>query len=96
MKLSRKDVEHIAGLARLDLNDKEMDLYGGQLSDILSFVNQLQEVDTSGVEPTAQVTGLQNIFREDKIQNWDKAEVDRALKQAPGMEDGQVKVKRIL
>ena len=71
-------------------------MYGGQLSDILSFVAELQEVNTTGIEPTAQVTGLVDIFREDKIEEWDNNEAKNALNQAPAIEDDQVKVKRIL
>ena len=96
MKLEKKEIEHIANLARLDLSDAELDLYGGQLSDILSYIDQLQEVDTTGVEPTAQVTGLENVLREDVVHSWDKKEQADALNQAPSLEGGQIKVKRVL
>ncbi len=96
MKLKKQEIEHIANLARLDLSDKELELYGGQLSDVLSYIDQLQEVDTSGVEPTAQVTGLENVLREDKVNVWDKKEQADALNQAPSLEDGQIKVRRVL
>ena len=62
MKLSKQDIKHIANLARLELSEKELDKYGKQLSDVLGYIDQLQEVDTKGVEPTAQVTGLTNVF----------------------------------
>ena len=96
MKLKKSEIEHIANLARLDLSEEELDLYGGQLSDVLSYIDQLQEVDTSGVEPTAQVTGLENVLREDVVNVWDKKEQKNALEQAPSLEDGQIKVKRVL
>ncbi len=96
MKLTKKEIEHIADLARLELDDNELKLYGNQLSDILDFIDQLQEVDTTGVEPTAQVTGLINIWREDKVLVWDKQEQADALVQAPALEDEQIKVKRVL
>ena len=94
--LSKKEIKHIAKLARLDLTDKELKLYGGQLSDILGYIDMLKEVDTTGVEPTAQVTGLVNALREDEVSVWDEKETEDALKEAPEMEDGQVKVKRVL
>ena len=63
MSLSKEQIEHIAKLARLELTEEELDKYGGQLSDILNYIDQLKEVDVAGVLPTAQVTGMENIFR---------------------------------
>lgn len=60
MKLTANDVTQIATLARLTLTEAETEMYRGQLSQILEYVDQLAEVDTAGVEPTAQVTGLTN------------------------------------
>ncbi len=96
MKLKKSEIEHIANLARLELSDEELSLYGEQLSGILDYIDQLQEVDTTGVEPTAQVTGLENVLREDVVNVWDKKEQADALAQAPSLEDGQIKVKRVL
>ena len=96
MKLEKKDIQHIANLARLELTDKELKIYGDQLSDVLSYIAQLKEVDTEGVEPTAQVTGLKDVFREDEIKEWNEREREDALNQAPELEERQVKVKRVL
>ncbi|PLX21785.1 Asp-tRNA(Asn)/Glu-tRNA(Gln) amidotransferase GatCAB subunit C [Candidatus Parcubacteria bacterium] len=96
MKLEKKDIEHIARLARLDLSEQELKEYGDQLSDVLGYINQLQEVNTDSVEPTAQVTGLENSLREDTVDNWPEAEREEALAEAPETEDHQVKVKRVL
>ena len=96
MKLSKKEIKHIADLARLELTEKELAKYGSQISAILGYIDQLQEVDTVGVEPTAQVTGLTNAFAQDKVEVWDKTERQAALGQAPEIENNQVKVKRIL
>ena len=60
MKLDKKEVKKIADLARLELTDKELETYGSQMSDILGYVDQLQEVDVTDIQPTAQVTGLEN------------------------------------
>lgn len=65
--LSDDDVKHIAKLARLNIDDAEVQTYAKELSAILDFVTQLQEVDTKDVEATAQITGLQNSFREDEV-----------------------------
>ncbi|MEA3463538.1 MAG: Asp-tRNA(Asn)/Glu-tRNA(Gln) amidotransferase subunit GatC [Patescibacteria group bacterium] len=96
MKLTKKQIKHIAKLARLELTEKELKIYGSQLSDVLNYIDQLQKVNVADVEPTAQVTGLANVFREDKVEEWDKQEAENALKQAPELEDRQVKVKRVL
>ena len=63
MQLSKEEIQHIAKLARLELTDKELEKYGGQLSAVLNYIDQLKEVDVKGVEPTAQVTGLENVLR---------------------------------
>lgn len=96
MKLKKEEIEHIAKLARLDLSGAELKKYGSQLSDVLSYAEQLQEVDVSDTEPTAQVTGLEDIFREDVASDWDNNEKEEALRQAPELEDKQIKVKRVL
>ena len=67
MKLSREEVLHIARLARLGLNDTEIDRLREQLSDILENFEILQQVDTSDVPPTAQSIALQNVVRDDEV-----------------------------
>jgi aspartyl-tRNA(Asn)/glutamyl-tRNA(Gln) amidotransferase subunit C len=68
-KLSISEVEHIARLSRLELTPGEKEKFANQLSGVLEYVSQLNEVDTAEVEPTAQVTGLQNIYAKDQISN---------------------------
>jgi len=65
-KLTNEQVKHVARLAGLSLSKKEITKFQKQLSDILDYVAQLDEVDTSKVEPASQVTGLENVFRDDK------------------------------
>ena len=96
MELQKKDIEHIANLARLDLTEAEIEKYGSQLTDILNFVGQLQEVDTTGVAPTAQVTGMTNAMREDEVEVWEDNERQAALDEAPELEEGFIKVERVL
>ncbi|OGF24399.1 hypothetical protein A3H09_01300 [Candidatus Falkowbacteria bacterium RIFCSPLOWO2_12_FULL_45_13] len=96
MQLSKQEIQHIAKLARLDLSEPELEKYGGQLSAVLDYIDQLKEVDVKGVEPTAQVTGLENVLREDEVKNWDKEEIELALKDAPARGGRFIKVKRVL
>ncbi len=65
--LSRKQVLHIAQLANLDLSSKEIEKFRSQLSDILGYIDILNELDTKEVKPTSQVTGLENVMREDEV-----------------------------
>lgn len=66
--LSNEEIQHIAKLARLGLKDGEAEKFLQQLNDILGYVEQLKEVDTEGVEPTSQVTGLENVSRTDVVE----------------------------
>jgi len=65
MSIDRKEVEHVALLARLRLSESEMERFTTQLSQILAYVEKLGELDTDGVDPTAHVLELANVFRED-------------------------------
>ena len=95
MAISAADIDHIADLAKLELSPEEKIQYGEQLGSILEYVEQLQEINTDKVEPTAQVSGLTDVWREDKAQPWDREEVEQALSQGK-LEGGQIKVKRVL
>lgn len=96
MQLSKDEIQHIAKLARLELTDEELKKYGGQLSAVLNYIDQLKEVGVKGVEPTAQVTGMENVLRDDKVKDWDEAEIEAALKDAPEREGRFIKVKRVI
>jgi len=94
MKLTSDDVKHIAKLARLKLSDEEVGKFGEQLSDILSNAKMLEEVDTSKVEPIAQITGLKNVTFEDKAEPCDLA--DKLLEQSPmQIQNHMIKVKNV-
>ena len=67
MKLTKEQVKHVAKLARLGLTDQEVEKFQTELSGILDYVEQLSEVNTDKVLPTAQVTGLSNVMREDEV-----------------------------
>lgn len=67
-KLTQAKVKHIAKLADLRLSPSEIKAFSKQLSEVLSYVDKLQELYTTKVEPTSQVTGLKNVFREDVVE----------------------------
>ena len=67
MKISRDQVEHIAELAKLALTPDEIDRYADQLSAILDYVSQLNQLDTSAIPPTASVLPLHNVLRPDAV-----------------------------
>ncbi len=94
MKITTKDVAHVALLSRLDFAAGEMEKFTAQLDDILTYAEVLNKVDTEGVEPTAHVLSLQNVFREDVV----CPSLDRkaALQNAPQPEDGCFKVPKIV
>lgn len=94
-KLNREDVLKLARLARLELSEDEIDQFAQEISVILEYVERLQEADTEGLAPTSQVTGLVNASRPDVVKDYGQTP-DELLKNAPAVENGQIKVKRIL
>jgi aspartyl-tRNA(Asn)/glutamyl-tRNA(Gln) amidotransferase subunit C len=94
MSLTLKQVEEIAELARLDLSRGEKERFRDQLSAILDYAERLQQLDTSDVPPTAQVTGLVGVMREDVITA--SCTQDEALANAPRDQDGFFVVPTVL
>ena len=94
-KLSREDVLKLAKLSRLQLSDDEVVQFIQEINSILGYVEILQNQDLDKVEPTYQVTGLENVMREDKVIDYG-ASTDELLKNAPASHDGHIKVKRML
>jgi len=94
-KLTREDVLKLARLSRLRLSDEEIEQFQAEISEILVYVEQLSEVETIGLEPTSQVTGLTNVMREDEVIDYGTTP-DELLKNAPTIEKNQIKVKRVL
>ena len=93
------DIEHVAKLARIKLDEKEKEKFFKDLGAVLNYVDQLNEVDTKNIEPLYQVTGVVNQYRsDDKRQNDMKRGEDNPnlVGQAPETKDGFVKVKAIL
>jgi aspartyl-tRNA(Asn)/glutamyl-tRNA(Gln) amidotransferase subunit C len=94
-KLSRDGVLKLARLSRLKLTDEEVDRFAEEISAILNYVEQLQQVDLGGLEPTSQVTGLTNVMRPDEVKDYG-ASPEELLKNAPATEKGHFKVKRVI
>lgn len=87
------DVGHVAKLANLPLTNAEKKKFEGQLSETLDYVAQLEEIDTKNSEPTSQVTGLENVFREDEVKP--SLSQEEALKNAKSTHNGFFKVPAI-
>lgn len=85
-KITRKQVKHIASLAKIELTDEETDKFRKQLGSIIDYFDTLNEVDTKGVEETSQVTGLVNKLRDDIARDFLARE--NALSNAPDKKDG--------
>jgi len=88
------DITHVAKLANLQLNSQEKEKFEKQLSETLTYVGKLNSIDTKGVEPTSQVTGLENVIREDQIKP--SLTQEKALSNTFSEHNGMFKVKAIL
>ena len=88
-----KDVEHVAKLARLELTEEEKELYTKQLGDVLKYVDQMNEVDTSNVKPMTQVIDFCNVMREDKVVQ--EISKEALMSNAPEVEGDFFKVPKI-
>ncbi|MCD5407177.1 MAG: Asp-tRNA(Asn)/Glu-tRNA(Gln) amidotransferase subunit GatC [Desulfotomaculum sp.] len=91
--INKKDVEHVALLGRLELNEAEKEIYTQQLNDILKYAETLQSLDTADIAPTAHVLPIKNVFREDLVgQHLSNKQV---LANAPDTEGNFIKVPKI-
>ncbi len=88
------DIEKVARLARLELSEEEKATFGNQLEQILTYMEQLNRLDTSGVEPTSHAIPIYNVFREDEVRP--SLPQEEVLGIAPDEQDGHFKVPRII
>jgi len=88
------DIEKVARLARLELSYEEKVTFGSQLEQILTYMEQLNRLDTSGVEPTSHAIPVYNVFREDEVKP--SLPQEEVLAIAPDEEEGHFKVPRII
>ena len=94
MNLSNDEVKHIASLAKIGMTEEELQLIGGQLSQILEQFQSLNTINTEHIETTAHPTSLNTVLRSDKITN-DKADV-AILADAPKREQDLVRLRPVL
>jgi len=94
--LKREEVLHVAKLAKLDLSEEEIAKFTPQLSKVIDYISELSEVDTKGVEPTSQTTGLENVYRNDSTSNSLSLTQEQAINGTDKTHNGYFKVKAIL
>lgn len=94
MKVTKKDIEHVAQLARLNLSEDELRTMTGQLDNILTYVEKLGELDTSDVIPTSHVFSVSNAFREDEVK--ESLSQEEAVKNGPLQNGETFQVPRII
>ena len=88
-----KDVEHAAKLARLELSENEKEKFAVQLGDVLKYIEQMNEIDTSNVEPMAHAVDFVNVMRADTV-NYEQTK-EELMMNAPDAENGFFKVPKI-
>ncbi len=93
-QISRDDVARLATLSSLQLADNEVDALVNELDGIVGYITQLDELDTEGISPTYQVTGLENVWRADEVQQGVVRE--KLIELAPESMDDQIKVPKVL
>jgi len=94
-QITKEEVLKLARLARLSLSNTEVQKYTEELGAILGYVEMLSKVETAGLEPTNQVTGLHNVFRQDVVQEY-QAKPDKLLASLPNRKDDYIQVKRMI
>ena len=93
--LTQKDVLKLAKLSRLKLTDAEVEEFQKEISEILGYVQMLDDVDTTGLKPTYQVTGLINVSRPDEVKDYGISQED-LLKNVPARDKNYIKVRKML
>ena len=94
MKITKKEILHVAHLARLELDDAAIDKFSDQIGTVLEYVDQLKGVDTEGVRPTSHAISLTNAFRDDEPR--EHLETDKALANAPESDEGSFIVPKVV
>ena len=93
--LTKDDILKLARLSRLRLSDEEVEEFRGEISEILGYVQMLDKVDTAGLKPTYQVTGLTNVTRDDAVIDYGVSQ-EELLKNVPARDKNYIKVKRMI
>ena len=95
MDVKREDILHLAKLSELSLDEDSIESLKKDLQDIINYISQIGELDTSNVEPTYQVFEMENVWRDDEIVTQDASDSD-LLALAKATKDNQVKVPKVL
>ena len=95
MEIKREDILHLANLSEFSLAENEIDSLGKDLQNIIKYISQLDELDTSSVEPTYQVFEMENVWRDDEIKEQD-ANREQLLALTKEEKDNQIKVPKVL
>lgn len=95
MDISRADLKHLANLSNFSMSDEELDSLSGDLQNIVSYISELNALDTEGVEPTYQVFEMENVWRDDEIKPMD-ADREELLDLTTEEKDHQIKVPKVL
>ena len=90
--ISDETIEYVGILAKLELSDEEKEKAKADMGKMLDYIDKLNELDTTGIEPMSHVFPVQNVFREDVVTNGDESE--KTLKNAPGEKDNMFMVPR--
>jgi aspartyl-tRNA(Asn)/glutamyl-tRNA(Gln) amidotransferase subunit C len=93
--LNKDEVKKIVNLARIEISEEEAEKYSTELSDILGFVEKLNEADTDGVEPIAHITGAKNVTREDKAVEYSDETKENIINNFPEKKGRFDKVKAV-
>ncbi|MHB8714051.1 MAG: Asp-tRNA(Asn)/Glu-tRNA(Gln) amidotransferase subunit GatC [Trichloromonadaceae bacterium] len=94
MKMTRTEVQHVAKLARLALSETEIDALTGQMDAILGYVEKLNQLDTTGIIPTAHAVPMENAFRADQVKP--SIGLEKALLNSPAPVDGCFRVPKVI
>ena len=94
MSITKKDVEHVARLAKLALTEEEKENLTSQLGNTLQYIDKLKELDTTNIEPTAHPSFSKTVWREDKTIKW--GDPKPLLDNAPESEESFFKVKKVI
>jgi aspartyl-tRNA(Asn)/glutamyl-tRNA(Gln) amidotransferase subunit C len=95
-KLDKNDILHVAKLAKLEINEAEIEKYTSQLSSVVNYFSELNEIDTKDVEPTSQTTGLENVTRTDVVVGENVFSGDQAISGSDKIHNGYFIVDAVL
>jgi aspartyl-tRNA(Asn)/glutamyl-tRNA(Gln) amidotransferase subunit C len=94
MKISKKDIEYIANLSRIELTEHEKEMFVHQLNDILSYIEKLNKLNTENIKPLAYAMSVSNVFREDKLEH--SIPLEDVLLNAPAVQGAFFKVPKVI